>query len=135
MLDRPTETNDAMPEGSAEAHADAPIDYQRELLSFGAFLVKFALLVLIIRTLLVSSFNIPSESMQPRLLIGDYLIADKTAYGWSRHSLPFALNLPEGRILARSPERGDVVVVKHPIDGTDYIKRVIGVGGDRGAAD
>lgn len=136
MLDRPTETtpadaSGAMPEGDVAARADPPVDYQRELLSFGSFLIKFALLVLVIRTLLVSSFNIPSESMQPRLLIGDYLIVDKTAYGWSRHSLPFALDLPEGRILARSPARGDVVVVKHPIDGTDYIKRVIGVGGDR----
>lgn len=115
----------------ANAAADAPIDVQRELVDFGKFLLKFALIVLIIRSFIISSFNIPSESMQPRLLIGDYLIVNKAAYGWTRHSLPFSWPLISGRILARAPERGDVVVFKHPVDNVDYIKRVIGLPGDR----
>ncbi len=115
----------------ADVAADAPIDVQRELIDFGKFLLKFALIVLIIRSFMISSFNIPSESMQPRLLIGDYLIVNKAAYGWTRHSLPFSWPLISGRILARAPERGDVVVFKHPVDNVDYIKRVIGLPGDR----
>ena len=107
------------------------IDVQRELLDFGKFLLKFALIVLLIRSLLVSSFNIPSESMQPRLLIGDYLVVNKAAYGWTKHSLPFSWPLIPGRILGSTPERGDVVVFKHPLDNVDYIKRVIGLPGDR----
>lgn len=107
------------------------IDIQRELLDFGKFLLKFAIAVLIIRSFFISSFNIPSESMQPRLLIGDYLIVNKAAFGWTRHSLPFSWALIPGRILPRQPERGDVVVFKHPIDNVDYIKRVIGLPGDR----
>lgn len=106
-------------------------DLGREIWDFGKFLLKVAIVVLLLRTLLISSFNIPSESMQPRLLIGDYLMVNKAAYGWSRHSLPFNLPLPEGRIWPRTPARGDVVVFKHPLDDSDYIKRVIGLPGDR----
>ena len=124
----PAETAAPQP---ADVAADAPIDVQRELIDFGKFLLKFALIVLIIRSFMISSFNIPSESMQPRLLIGDYLIVNKAAYGWTRHSLPFSWPLISGRILARAPERGDVVVFKHPVDNVDYIKRVIGLPGDR----
>ena len=99
--------------------------------SFVWFLVKLLLLVLAFRTLGFSPFSIPSESMLPRLMNGDYLLAVKWPYGFSRHSLPFDLPLPEGRLLAAPPERGDIVIFKHPIDGRDYIKRVIGVPGDR----
>jgi signal peptidase I len=106
-------------------------DLGREIWDFGKFLLKVAVIVLLLRTLLISSFNIPSESMQPRLLIGDYLLVNKAAFGWSRHSLPFNLPLPEGRIWPRTPARGDVVVFKHPLDDSDYIKRVIGLPGDR----
>jgi signal peptidase I len=69
--------------------------------------------------------------MLPRLMNGDYLLAAKWPYGISRHSLPFDLPLPDGRVLARTPARGDIVIFKHPVDGRDYIKRVIGVPGDR----
>jgi signal peptidase I len=101
-------------------------------LGFLGFLVKFAVAVLLIRSLFISTYNIPSESMQPRLLIGDYLIASKFAYGWSRHSWPFSPDLPNGRVLGRLPARGDVVVFKAPPGNTqDYIKRVIGLPGDR----
>ncbi len=104
---------------------------RRELFDLGKFLFKFALLVFLVRSLLFSSFNIPSESMQPRLLIGDYLIVNKAAYGYSRYSFPFSLPLVPGRIFLRHPSRGDVVVFKAPPGNrADYIKRVIGLPGD-----
>lgn len=117
--------------GAGAADGEA-IDLRRELLDFSRFLLTFALFVLVIRSFLVSSFNIPSESMQPRLLIGDYLFVNKSAYGYTRHSLPFSLPLIPGRWFGKMPERGDVVVFKAPPDNrTDYIKRVIGLPGDR----
>jgi signal peptidase I len=95
------------------------------------FLAKLAIFVLLLRSLIVSPFNIPSESMQPRLLIGDYLLVAKWPYGYSRYSLPFSVPLIPGRILASTPERGDVVVFKAPPhQRDDYIKRVIGLPGD-----
>ncbi|WP_232305211.1 signal peptidase I [Erythrobacter dokdonensis] len=99
--------------------------------SFAWFLVKLVVLVLAFRTLAFAPFSIPSESMLPRLINGDYLLAAKWPYGFSRHSLPFDLPLPGGRVLGGLPERGDVVIFKHPVDGRDYIKRVIGLPGDR----
>ena len=87
-----------------------------------------------IRTLAFEPFNIPSESMLPTLLVGDYLFVSKFSYGYSRHSLPFSHMLPftNGRIFSRRPERGDVAVFKLPRDDkTDYIKRIIGLPGDR----
>lgn len=95
------------------------------------FLAKLLLAVLAFRTLVVAPFTIPSESMLPRLMVGDYLLAAKWPYGISRHSLPFDLPLPGGRLFAQTPERGDVVIFNHPVDGTEYIKRVIGLPGDR----
>jgi len=101
----------------------------RELLSF---LLKLALIVFIFRSFLLSPFSIPSESMLPRLMIGDYLFITKWNYGYSRHSLPFSLPLIPGRIFPSTPERGDVVVFKAPPGNrSDYIKRVIGLPGDR----
>ena len=98
--------------------------------SFGWFLVKLVIVVLIFRTFFFTSFNIPSESMMPRLLVGDYLFSQKWSYGYSRFSLPFDLDVGDGRMLASQPDRGDIVIFKHPIDESDYIKRVIGVPGD-----
>ena len=81
---------------------------------------------------LTSPFNIPSGSMIPTLLVGDYLFVSKFSYGYSRYSLPFGLPLVSDRVLADQPERGDVVVFKLPKDNeTDYIKRLIGLPGDR----
>jgi signal peptidase I len=94
------------------------------------FLVKLLALVLAIRIFAFSPFSIPSESMLPRLMNGDYLLAAKWPYGFSRHSLPFDMPLPDGRVLPSQPERGDIVIFKHPVDGRDYIKRVIGLPGD-----
>ncbi|CAN0584981.1 unnamed protein product, partial [Ectocarpus sp. 12 AP-2014] len=88
-------------------------------------------IALVIRTFLFQPFVIPSSSMVGTLLIGDYLFANKFAYGFSQHSLPFSPDLFDGRILGSDPERGDVAVFKLPSDGsTDYIKRVIGLPGD-----
>ena len=98
--------------------------------SFVWFLFKLLLAVLALRTLVFAPFSIPSESMLPRLMNGDYLLASKWPYGFSRHSLPFAVPLPEGRVLPRTPARGDVVIFKHPVDSRDYIKRVIALPGD-----
>jgi len=98
--------------------------------SFGMFLVKLVIVVLLFRTLAFTSFNIPSESMMPRLLVGDYLFAAKWPYGYSRYSLPFTPDLGGGRLFASQPEQGDVAIFKHPVDQTDYIKRVIGLPGD-----
>ena len=98
---------------------------------FVEFLVKLLVAVVLIRSLLVATFNIPSESMMPRLLVGDYLIVEKWPYGFSRYSFPFSPPLFQGRILGRLPERGDVAVFKAPPgNATDYIKRVIGLPGD-----
>ncbi|MFL0671498.1 MAG: signal peptidase I [Erythrobacter sp.] len=98
--------------------------------SFAVFLLQLLGAVLIFRTIIFSPFTIPSESMVPRLVNGDYLLAAKWPYGISANSLPFRLPLPEGRLFASMPKRGDIVIFKHPVDGTDYIKRVIGLPGD-----
>jgi signal peptidase I len=89
------------------------------------------LIALVIRSFLFQPFNIPSESMKPTLLVGDFLFVSKFSYGYSRHSLPLSLPLIPGRIFFSSPKRGDVVVFKTPSDNrTDYIKRLIGLPGD-----
>jgi signal peptidase I len=95
--------------------------------------VFYALLIaLVLRVLLFQPFTIPSASMVPTLLEGDYIIVSKFSYGYSRHSIPFSPPLFEGRLFGREPDRGDVVVFKLPRDDrTDYIKRLIGLPGDR----
>ncbi|OYY72081.1 S26 family signal peptidase [Sphingomonas sp. 28-63-12] len=96
-----------------------------------SFLIKLVIIVSIFRSFIFSPFNIPSESMLPRLLVGDYLFVSKWNYGYSRYSLPFSLPLIPGHILARLPERGDIAVFKAPPgNDEDYIKRVIGLPGD-----
>ena len=102
-------------------------------LAEGGRVVLHALLIaLVIRTLLFQPFNIPSGSMKGTLLIGDYLFVSKYSYGYSHYSLPLSPPLFSGRIFGSVPERGDVVVFRLPKDdSTDYIKRVIGLPGDR----
>jgi signal peptidase I len=91
-----------------------------------------ALIAVAIRTIAFEPFNIPSGSMIPTLLIGDYLFVSKYSYGYSRFSLPFAPDLFEGRIFKHFPKRGDVAVFKNPHQiATDYIKRIVGLPGDR----
>jgi signal peptidase I len=94
--------------------------------------VYAVLIALLIRTVAYEPFNIPSGSMIPTLLVGDYLFVSKFSYGYSRHSLPLSLPLIPGRVLMTPPERGDVAVFKLPTDNkTDYIKRIVGLPGDR----
>lgn len=98
--------------------------------SFAWFVAKLAIVVLIFRSVIFSPFSIPSESMLPTLWNGDYLLAAKWPYGISSHSLPLGLDLFDGRVMAGQPERGDVVIFKHPVDGSEYIKRAIALPGD-----
>lgn len=95
--------------------------------------VAYALLIaLFLRVLFFQPFTIPSASMEPTLLEGDYIIVSKFSYGYSRHSIPFSPPIFTGRIMERTPQRGDIVVFKLPRDGrTDYIKRLVGLPGDR----
>ncbi|NVK32854.1 MAG: signal peptidase I [Rhodobacteraceae bacterium] len=94
--------------------------------------VQALVLALIVRTFLFQPFSIPSGSMKDTLLIGDYLFVSKFSYGYSRYSFPFGLAPISGRIMGSEPERGDVAVFKLPKDNsTDYIKRIIGLPGDR----
>lgn len=94
--------------------------------------ILYAVLIAVVfRTFAYEPFNIPSGSMIPTLLVGDFLFVSKFSYGFSRYSLPFGLPLFSGRILAQEPEVGDVAVFKFPADNsTDYIKRVVGRPGD-----
>lgn len=82
------------------------------------------------RTLFFQPFWIPSGSMKDTLLIGDFLFVNKMAYGYSRYSCPFSACPISGRLFAGEPERGDVVVFRHPVNGTDFIKRLVGLPGD-----
>lgn len=93
--------------------------------------VIYALLIAgVFRTLFFQPFYIPSGSMKDTLLIGDFLFVNKMAYGYSKYSCPFGLCPIPGRIFASEPERGDVVVFRHPANGQDFIKRLIGMPGD-----
>src|SRR3954466_14328309 len=90
------------------------------------------LIAVVIRTFLFQPFNIPSGSMMATLLVGDYLFVSKYTYGYSHYSIPFSFPIFSGRIFGSEPKRGDVVVFRLPReDSTDYIKRVIGLPGDR----
>lgn len=90
-----------------------------------------ALIAIFIRTFLYEPFNIPSGSMIPTLLVGDYLFVSKFSYGYSKYSFPFSPNLFQGRIFGSLPKRGDVAVFRLPRDPSiDYIKRIVGLPGD-----
>lgn len=104
---------------------------KNSLLETLRFLLTVGLLAVALRSFLFAPFNIPSESMLPRLLVGDYLFVAKWPYGYSRFSFPFGVVPISGRIPAGEPKRGDIVVFKYPGDTSqDYIKRVIGLPGD-----
>ena len=110
------------------ARADAP---RSETLETIRFLLKLALFVLLFRSLVITSFVIPSESMVPRLLVGDYLFVSKWNYGYSRWSVPWGFLPMSGRVFGRVPARGDVVVFRAPeVLDHDVVKRVIGLPGD-----
>ena len=89
-------------------------------------------IALLIRSFVAEPFNIPSGSMKPNLLVGDFIFVSKWSYGYSRHSLPFSIPLIYGKIFSKLPKRGDIAVFKTPYDNrTDYIKRIIGLPGDK----
>ena len=95
-------------------------------------LIYALIIAVIIRSLLVQPFYIPSSSMEPTLLVGDRLFVTKYTYGYSKHSFPFSPPIISKRVLFSKPQRGDVVVFKTPADNrTDYIKRLIGLPGDQ----
>ena len=114
---------------------DSPSFWQR-LLGWGRELKSIVLavgFVLIVRTVLAEPYHVPSPSMVPTLLVGDELIASKFAYGWGKYSSPIGL-MPDfsGRLFGHAPERGDVIVFRLPRDpDTTYVKRLIGLPGDR----
>ena len=95
--------------------------------------VFYALIIaILIRSLLLQPFYIPSSSMEPSLLVGDRLFVTKLSYGYSKHSFPFSLGPIKNRIFFSEPKRGDVIVFKTPADNrTDYIKRLLGLPGDK----
>ncbi|WP_407965090.1 signal peptidase I [Bartonella sp. C271] len=107
-------------------------DKKSEIIEFCSVLIQALFLAGIIRTLFFQPFTIPSGSMRPTLLVGDYLFVSKYAYGYSRFSIPFSPPIFSGRIWASQPKRGDVLVFRLPSNpDIDYIKRVIGLPGDR----
>ncbi len=94
-------------------------------------LVGALLIAILIRSLIIQPFYIPSSSMEPTLLVGDRIFVSKYSYGYSKHSFPFSPNFSNNRFLFKRPEQGDLVVFKTPADNrTDYIKRLIGKAGD-----
>lgn len=114
----------------AELKPDAPSDSWWELLRI---LLLALLIALVERTLFYQPYNIPSGSMEDTLLVGDFLFVEKFAYGYNKFALPWGQHLPDfSRVLAREPARGDVVVFALPSDPSrDFVKRIIGLPGDR----
>jgi signal peptidase I len=107
--------------------------FWRTIASFAAgALVLPVIVALLIRVFLFQPFNIPAGSMTPTLLVGDYFFVSKYAYGYTHYSLPFSPRLFSGRLLASEPQRGDVVVFRLPKDDSvDFVKRIVGLPGDR----
>ena len=94
-------------------------------------LIGALIIAILIRSLIIQPFYIPSSSMEPTLLVGDRIFVTKYTYGYSKHSFPFSPNFSNNRFFSRNPIRGDLVVFKTPADNrTDYIKRLIGLPGD-----
>ena len=95
-------------------------------------LIYALIIAVIIRSLIIQPFYIPSSSMEPNLLVGDRLFVTKYSYGYSKHSFPFSPPIFKNRFFFKEPERGDVIVFKTPADNrTDYIKRLVGLPGDK----
>ena len=118
--------------GLPPASGSKPAKKQESWLEVVKTIIYALLIAGVIRSFVFQPFNIPSGSMKATLLVGDYLFVSKYSYGYSHYSLPFSPPLFSGRIWGSSPERGDVVVFRLPKDdSTDYIKRVIGLPGDR----
>ena len=111
--------------------SEVPLIEKGEISEFAKTAIIAVLLALIIRTFLYEPFNIPSGSMLPTLLVGDYLFVSKPAYGYSKYSFPFGMADFEGRMMGKKPKRGDVVVFRLPTNPSiDYIKRLVGLPGE-----
>ncbi len=111
--------------GSVRSHASS------EMIEIGKTIVYALLIALVLRVVLFQPFTIPSASMEPTLLEGDYIIVSKYSYGFSRYSLPISPPISHGRLFMHEPARGDIIVFKLPRDPhMDYIKRLIGLPGD-----
>ena len=115
---------------SRPAAGSAKADKQESAGSLLRFILVVAVLAWAFRSFVAAPFSIPSGSMLPTLYIGDYLAVEKWPYGFSRYSFPFGFPPFKGRIFGHLPQRGDVVVFRHPDENADLIKRVIGVPGD-----
>ena len=124
------DTTPASASGGTAADA-APEQQEKETIwSFLRFLLILGLITLLVRSLLFAPFSIPSGSMLPNLMIGDYLFVSKWPYGYSRYSFPFGIVQFDGRAFGSLPDRGDIVVFRAPTN-EDYVKRVIGLPGDQ----
>ncbi len=122
----------AAPLTPREAHRERAAAQFARISGALSLVAAAAVLAVGLRTFVLEPFNIPSDSMLPTLEAGDYLFVAKWPYGYGRYSPPFAVPWPVGRIGGHAPQRGDVVVFKTPRDNrTDFIKRIIGVPGDR----
>ncbi len=112
--------------------ATAPQSLAAEVVESARTIGLALLIALILRVFLFQPNTIPSSSMEPNLLTGDYMVVTKYDFGWSRHSVPFSPPLPAGRLNGKAPQRGDVIVFRLPRDpGQTYVKRLIGLPGDR----
>ena len=107
--------------------------FNKKFISENLKTLFYALIIaIIIRSIFIQPFYIPSSSMEPNLLVGDRLFVTKYSYGYSKHSFPFSPPIFNNRIFFNKPKRGDVVVFKTPADNrTDYIKRLVGLPGDK----
>jgi len=130
LSDKQGMDNTSAPPATTKSHAKA--DGEDSWIELAKTIVYALLIALVIRTFLFQPFNIPSGSMKPTLLVGDYVFVEKFAYGYSRYSFPWGLAPLSGRVFGSMPRRGDVVVFKDPPHPSeDFIKRVIGLPGDR----
>ena len=125
--------SESLPESEAarSAEAAAPVKEKESWWETLRFLLLLFVAAILLRSFVIAPFSIPSGSMLPRLMIGDYLFVSKWSYGYSRYSVPYGLLGFGGRIPAGLPARGDVVVFRYPGNADeDYVKRVIGLPGD-----
>jgi signal peptidase I len=127
----PAEPDTPEPDSVAPEAPAAPAKKKDGIWDTVRFLLFVFIAAVVLRTLIVAPFSIPSGSMLPRLMIGDYIFVAKWPYGYSRFSMPFGIGGFDGRFFAGVPDRGDVVVFRDPgPDNEDIVKRVIGLPGD-----
>src|SRR5258706_1796716 len=126
------DTSEIKKAATGDAAKASPAKTEESWIELAKTIVYALLIALVIRTFLFQPFNIPSGSMKSTLLVGDYVFVEKFAYGYSRYSFPWGMGPFSGRIFGSGPHRGDVLVFKNPRrPSEDFIKRVIGLPGDR----